>query len=57
MKRIRKPLDRGGQSLFEYITLVLLVGGIAIAVIGIVAPRWFSFMRVLIQRLISPYTA
>jgi hypothetical protein len=57
MNRFRKLLNARGQSLFEYMTLVLLVGGIAIAVIGFVAPRWFSFMRILIQKLISPYTA
>jgi hypothetical protein len=56
MRRLRKLLDARGQSLFEYMTLVLLVGGIAIAVIGFVAPRWSHFMRALIQKLISPYT-
>ena len=56
MGRIRKLLNARGQSLFEYLTLVLLVGGIAIAVLGFVAPRWSHFMRALIQKLISPYT-
>gem|GEM_PF-5536992 len=42
--------------MFEYLTLLMLVGGIGIAVIGLVAPGWARFMRVVIKALISPYT-
>lgn len=56
MGRKRRFLDAQGQTLFEYLTLLMLVGGIGIAVISLVAPGWARFMRAVLKALISPYT-
>ncbi|MBZ5553869.1 MAG: hypothetical protein LAO21_14190 [Acidobacteriia bacterium] len=56
MKRRLKLRETRGQTLFEYLSLLILVGGITIALFVFVVPRWIQVVGLIIKAVISVYT-